>query len=46
MEYEQRGNYDELLTYLQDDPNGYFTNLWEIPEHPDAGEDPTSSHYR
>ena len=46
VEYEQRGNYDELLTYLQDDPNGYFTNLWEIPEHPDAGEDPTSSHYR
>ena len=33
VEYEQRGDYDELLTYLKDDPNGYFTNLWEAPGH-------------
>ena len=33
VKYEQRGNYDELLTYLKDDPNGYFTNLWEAPGH-------------
>ncbi|MBS4785403.1 MAG: hypothetical protein KH009_04755 [Clostridiales bacterium] len=33
FERTQRADISELLTYLKDDPNGYFTQLWEAPGH-------------
>lgn len=33
FERTQRADISELLTYLKDDSNGYFTQLWEAPGH-------------